>query len=46
MDLTEEASRMCHEAEARDAEDVAYTQETDLQVRGDVCVFCCVRNAN
>lgn len=39
MDLTEEAARLCQEAEAGDAEDVANAPETDLQVRDAVCVY-------
>lgn len=39
MDLTEEAAKLCQEAEAGDAEDVANAQETDLQVRDTMCVY-------
>lgn len=42
MDLTEEAARLCQEAEAGDAEDVANAPETDLQVRDAVGVYYAV----
>lgn len=33
LDLTEEAAKLCQEAEAGDAENVAIAPETDLQVK-------------
>lgn len=42
LDLTEEAAKLCQEAEAGGAEDVANAPETDLQVATDELVQFCI----